>query len=67
MRSRGMSGTFPAYSKMPKPHSGESPKNYLARFMSSPEAMNSFSDPKQRAAVAYSYLRRRKKNKRKAK
>lgn len=52
---------------MPKPHAGESPKNFLQRFMSSPEAMNSFSDPKQRAAVAYSYLRRRKKNKRKAK
>ncbi len=47
---------------MPRPVKGESQKNYLARFMSSPEARESFPEQKQRAAVAYSMYRRRNKN-----
>lgn len=48
---------------MPYPKSGESQRNYLARFMGSGEAQNSFPDAKQRAAVAYSEYRRRKRRK----
>ncbi len=46
---------------MPKPTKGEPMRHFLKRFMGSKEADESFPDPKQRAAVAYSMLRRRKK------
>lgn len=38
---------------MPYPVKGESQSSYLKRFMASPEAMTSFSNPQQRIAVAY--------------
>lgn len=46
---------------MPNPRKGESSKAFMARFMGSHEADEDFPDPKQRAAVAYSKLRKRKK------
>jgi hypothetical protein len=39
---------------MPKPRKGEKESHYVSRFMASDEAEESFPDPKQRAAVAYS-------------
>ncbi len=46
---------------MPKPAKGESQKHFVSRYMASSEAKRSFPDPKQRAAVAYSESRKRKK------
>lgn len=39
---------------MPLPKPGEKQGTYVSRYMGSPEARASFTDPKQRAAVAYS-------------
>jgi hypothetical protein len=44
---------------MPRPHKGESEKNYLSRFMGSAEAIGSFPKANQRAAVAHSMFRQR--------
>jgi len=38
---------------MPYPMPGEKQSRYVHRFMSSPEAATSFSNPQQRLAVAY--------------
>jgi len=46
---------------MPSPHSGESLSGFVSRFMGSKEARKSFPKQKQRAAVAYSEFKRRKK------
>lgn len=48
---------------MPSPHKGESLSNFVGRFMGSAEAERSFPKKKQRAAVAYSEFKRRKKHK----
>jgi hypothetical protein len=44
---------------MPKPRKGEKEQKFVSRFMSSGEAINSFPEAKQRAAVAYSEFTRR--------
>jgi hypothetical protein len=46
---------------MPSPTRKESLSGFVSRFMGSGEARKSFPDQKQRAAVAYSEYRRRKK------
>ena len=45
---------------MPSPAKGEKRKDYVSRFMGSSEAVKSFPDAKQRAAVAYSMYRKHK-------
>ena len=45
---------------MPAPHKGEKRSKYVSRFMGSSEAVKSFPDAKQRAAVAYSMYRQHK-------
>ena len=44
---------------MPNPRKGQTQQEYIAEFMSSPEARRDFPDEKQRAAVAYSKWRER--------
>lgn len=44
---------------MPNPIKGETKEEFIARFMSDPEAKKSFPDQKQRLAVAYSKWRRK--------
>jgi hypothetical protein len=44
---------------MPRPDKGESEKDYVSRFMASPEARTDYPDAKQRAAVAYSMYKER--------
>jgi len=46
---------------MPEPHKGEKLNTFVSRYMGSGEAQKSFPDQKQRAAVAYSEFRRKKK------
>jgi hypothetical protein len=46
---------------MPNPEKHESMNAYVSRFMGSKEALSSFPKQSQRAAVAYSKFRRRKK------
>lgn len=46
---------------MPEPHKGESLSNFVGRYMGSAEAQKSFPKKKQRAAVAYSVFKKRKK------
>ncbi len=46
---------------MPEPSKGESLSGFVGRYMGSQEARKSFPDQKQRAAVAYSEYRRKKK------
>lgn len=46
---------------MPMPEKGESLSGYVSRFMGSKEARKSFPKQSQRAAVAYSEYKRRKK------
>jgi hypothetical protein len=46
---------------VPAPERGEKLGSYLQRFMGSPEARKDFPKQKQRAAVAYSMFKRRKK------
>jgi hypothetical protein len=48
---------------MPHPTKGETMGHFLGRFMGSGEARSDFKDPKQRAAVAYSMYRKRKRKK----
>jgi hypothetical protein len=48
---------------VPNPSRGENLSQFVSRFMGSKEAQSSFPDPKQRAAVAYSKMRRKKKRK----
>lgn len=48
---------------MPQPSRGENLSQFMARFMGSKEARSDFPDQKQRAAVAYSKFRKRKKRK----
>lgn len=45
---------------MPEPHKGESLSNFVGRYMGSSEAQKSFPKKKQRAAVAYSEFKRKK-------
>ena len=45
---------------MPEPHKGESLSNFVGRYMGSAEAQKSFPKKKQRAAVAYSEFKRKK-------
>lgn len=45
---------------MPEPHKGESLSNFVGRYMGSKEARKSFPKQKQRAAVAYSEFKRKK-------
>lgn len=49
---------------MPDPKAGESQSEFVARFMKSEEANNSFASTKQRLAVAFSKYRRRGRKKR---
>lgn len=42
---------------MPAPKRGESLQKYVSRYMASMKARKHFTDPKQRAAVAYSEYR----------
>lgn len=44
---------------MPNPNKGETKEEFIARFMSSPEAKKDFPDEKQRLAVAYSKWKRK--------
>lgn len=46
---------------MPEPRKSESLSNFVGRFMGSKEAQKSFPKQKQRAAVAYSEFKRKKK------
>lgn len=46
---------------MPKPSKGENISHFLSRFMGSKEAEESFPKAKQRAAVAYSMFKRKRK------
>jgi hypothetical protein len=48
---------------MPEPTKGESLSEFVGRFMGSKEARADFRNKKQRAAVAYSEYRERKKKK----
>lgn len=48
---------------MPAPAKGEKLNTFVSRYMGSSEAQKSFPDQKQRAAVAYSEYRRKKKKK----
>lgn len=48
---------------MPEPQKGETLSGFVGRYMSSGHARKSFPDQKQRAAVAYSEFRRKKKGK----
>ena len=48
---------------MPNPQKGENLSHFVSRYMGSGEAQKTFPDPKQRAAVAYSKMRRKKKRK----
>jgi hypothetical protein len=48
---------------MPNPVKGENLSQFVSRYMGSGEAQKSFPDKKQRAAVAYSKFRKRKKRK----
>lgn len=48
---------------MPYPRKGQNEADYIAEFMKSKEARESFKDIKQRAAVAYSLWRDRHKKK----
>ena len=45
----------------PNPEKGESLQGFVSRYMGSKESRKSFPDQKQRAAVAYSEYRRKKK------
>lgn len=44
---------------MPNPKKGESESAFVSRYMGSKEAMKTFPDQKQRAAVAYSEFERK--------
>jgi len=46
---------------MPRPSKGENLSHYMSRFMGSGEARKDFPKQSQRAAVAYSMFKRRKK------
>lgn len=46
---------------MPRPEKGENLSQYMKRFMGSSEAREDFPKKSQRAAVAYSMFKRRKK------
>lgn len=46
---------------MPRPTGGESQESFVSRYMGSPEARRKYPDDSQRAAIAYSLWRRRKK------
>ena len=48
---------------MPRPEGHEKLQHYIGRFMGSKEAEHDFPKQKQRAAVAYSMYRERKKKK----
>lgn len=48
---------------MPEPHKGEKLNHFVGRYMGSDHVRESFPDQKQRAAVAYSEYRRKKKKK----
>lgn len=48
---------------MPEPSKGESLSDFVSKYMGSKESRKSFPDQKQRAAVAYSVFRQRKKKK----
>ena len=43
---------------LPKPTSGETPRDYVSRFMKDANAQEDFPEEGQRLAIAYSYLRR---------
>ena len=49
---------------MPTPKTGENLSSFVSRYMGSGEAQKSFPKQSQRAAVAYSVYKRRKKRKR---
>lgn len=46
---------------MPEPRKGEKLNHFIGRYMKSSHARSSFKDPKQRAAVAYSEYREKRK------
>jgi hypothetical protein len=46
---------------MPYPTAEETKQEYISKFMKSAEARKSYPDPEQRAAVAYSLWREKKK------
>lgn len=51
---------------MPEPRKGETLSKFVSRYMGSERAEEDFPERKQRAAVAYSEYRRRKKKRREA-
>lgn len=46
---------------MPEPHKGQSLSSFVSEYMGSKESRKSFPSQKQRAAVAYSEYKRKKK------